>query len=110
MSTFKSFERNALHKLGGDTLTRTLVERLDAEGELVSLDFTGVGYFLTLRHRELPVERTVLDAPAIKGKAGELLTGFIAFVENNELTLECFSYGGEAVPENYRELDVTIFA
>jgi hypothetical protein len=51
----------------------------------------------------------VLDNPSVNGKVGELLTGFVAFIENNELTLECFAYGGEIVPENFRDMGVAVF-
>jgi len=61
-----------------------------------------------LRHRSLPDKRVVLDKPILSGAIGDLLTGFIAFVENGEITLECFSYGGEAVPENFRDFDVKV--
>lgn len=82
--------------------------QLSEEGELSALYFTGVGYFLTLRHRDLPDQRVVLDKPLVSGTAGNLLTGFVAFVENGEVTLECHSYAGETVPENYRDFDVKV--
>jgi len=109
VSVLKSFELSVLNLLTAGVFPKPQVERFYAKGELIDLHFTGVGYFLTLRHSELPDARTVLSDPSISGKVGDLLTGFIAFVENNELTLECFSYGDDTVPENYRELDIAIF-
>ena len=108
MGVLKRFEIDVLQRLGGQTLSAPQVVQLSEEGDLVSLDFSGVGYFLTLRHRSLPDERVVLDKPTLSGTAGDLLTGFVAFVENGEVTLECCSYGGEAVPENYRDFEVKV--
>lgn len=108
MGFLKSFEIEVLQALGGRTLSAPQVVKLSEDGELVSLDFSGVGYPLTLRHRDLPDARVVLDKPIVTGKADDLLTGFAAFVENGEVTLECFSYGGEPVPEDYRNFDVRV--
>ncbi|MEH6740647.1 MAG: hypothetical protein V7695_19200 [Sulfitobacter sp.] len=107
MSVLKSFEKNVIELLATDVLTARLVDEVCSHGKLVGLDFTGKGYFLTLSSNDLPVERLVLDKPIVNGEVGELLTGFVVFVENNELTLECFSYG-EIVPDNYRDLSVTV--
>ena len=85
------------------------MDEVCSKAKLVDLDFTGRGYFLTLSFDDLPVERVVLDNPSVKGNVGELLTGLVAFVKNNELTLECFAYGEETVPDNFRDLGVTVF-
>ena len=108
MSILKQFEIDVLSRLGGRALSERQITQISAEGEIVSLDFTGVGYFLTLKHESLAPTRLVLDEPIVSGTVGDLLTGFIAFVENGELTLECFSYGGDAVPKTYRDLDVQV--
>jgi hypothetical protein len=42
----------------------------------------------------------MLDKPDIRGMLSEIEVGYIAFVENSELTLECFSYGQEFFPEH----------
>ena len=109
MSVLESFEKSVIELLATDVLTARLVDEVCSNGKLVSLDFTGGGYFLTLSSNDLPVERLVLDNPSVNGKVGELLTGFVAFIENNELTLECFAYGGEIVPENFRDMGVAVF-
>lgn len=108
MGVLKGFEIDVLQRLGGHTLSSQQIVQLSEEGELVELDFTGVGYFLTLRHRSLPDDRVVLGKPIISGTVGDLLTGFIAFVENGEATLECYCFGNVAVPENFRDFEVKI--
>ena len=105
----KSFEKSVINLLSANVLTARQVDELCATGKLVDLDFTGCGYFLTLSSSNLPFERAVLGKPLVHGKVGDLLTGFVAFVENREFILECYSYGEDIVPDNYRDLDVTIF-
>lgn len=108
MTILKGFEVNALSRLRGRELSEKQIKEISSEGELVSLDFTGVGYLLNVKHDSLAQSRTVLHETKVSGTVGDLLTGFIAIIENGELTLECFSYGGDAVPENYRDLEVQV--
>jgi hypothetical protein len=61
------------------------------------IEFSGAGYFLSIKDESLPSERTVLDNPKIDGKLGEFDVGFLAFIEDSELTLECYSYENEIV-------------
>ncbi len=109
LSVLKSFEESVITFLTADVLAARQLNEVCSNGKLVRLDFTGRGYFLTLSSSDLPADRLVLDSPPVNGKVGELLTGFVAFVENNELTLECFAYGEDIVPGHYRDLDVTVF-
>ena len=109
MSTLKSFEISVINLLTAGVIPKSRIDRLYTNGELVSLDFTGAGYLLTLRHSDLPVVRSVLSDPHVNGKIGELLTGFIVIIENQKLTLECFAYGDDAFPQNFRELDIAVF-
>ncbi|MEO9820721.1 MAG: hypothetical protein ABJ370_17165 [Paracoccaceae bacterium] len=109
MCVLRSFEKSAIDFLTADVLAAWQVEEVCSNGKLVRLDFTGHGYLLTLNSSDLPVERLVLDRPSVNGKVGELLTGFVAFVENNEFNLECFAYGKDIIPDNYRNLDVKVF-
>jgi hypothetical protein len=108
MSIFEDFEIVVLVRLGEGVLSERQIIQLSKEGELVSLDFCGSGYLLTVRHNSLVLDRRVLNHPIISGTVGDLLTGFVAFVEKDEVTLECFSYGGEVVPQNFRYLEVQV--
>lgn len=62
-----------------------------------TIEFSGAGYFLSIKDDKIPLERTVLDTPSIEGKLGEFDVGFLAFIEASELTLECYSYENEVV-------------
>ena len=70
-------------------------------------DHTGVGYFLTVRDDGLPSVRIVLDEPLLMGRSNGVEVGFVVFIENHELTLECHGWGVE-VPADIREREVVL--
>jgi len=107
MTLFKDFELEVVKVLTSEVLSQDLRARLIAEAQLVGLTYTGAGYFLTVQHSELPLGRTVCNGPLIIGEADGIECGFIIFLENRELTLECHGWGN-SIPDVYRELDVSI--
>ena len=63
MSVFRKFEQKALRLLAEPMLGSDLVDAVIADGEYVSYEYSGVGYFLTVRHASLPRDRmTHLEA------------------------------------------------
>ncbi len=80
------------------------------EAQLVEFDHAGVGYFLTVSHPELSVERMVSEGPTPYGTAEGVLCGFVAFIENRELTLECYdlAFQDRGMPEDIRERNIEI--
>ena len=110
MSHFRAFEVEALRHLVEPELGREFVDALIREAELVSLDFSGCGYFLTVRHPALPAKRTVFHEPKVIGRAGNIEGDFIAFVEDGELMLEYASLGASDVKNDFRDLDVNVSA
>ena len=66
----------------------------------VDVDYSGAGYFLTYRSNNLPTKRYVLDTPKIHGWYGKTQVGFIAFVEDSEIMLECYTFTGDFSPED----------
>ena len=107
MSIFRSFELKVIELLTQEALSQDLRTRLVQEAQFVSLEFTGVGYFLTARHNDLPLQRIVCNAPLVTGEVSGIAVGFIIFLMDRELTIECFSYG-ESIPENIREFEVPV--
>ena len=71
-----------------------------------SVEETGYGYYLTIKDQQIPQERRVFDKPFFVGinDAGNEM-GFILFVENNELTIECHGFG-DPLPINLREKNI----
>lgn len=110
MSIFKEYEKKALRLLTAGVLSSERLEALLIEGKFVGYDYTGSGYFLTVRHAGLPEERVVCDRPLLTGRADGVGCGFVVFIERGELTIECHSWGEIAVPEGFRERDVLVAA
>jgi hypothetical protein len=107
MGVLKDYEREVLYTLASDALSPRQLSAVADEGELVGYEYTGCGYFLTVRHESLPRERIVCDRPFLGGSAGGVRCGFIIFIEDGELTIECHPWG-ENVPEDFRDRDVKV--
>lgn len=94
----KEFEREIINELlSGEE--RTGIEFMEQAGEEI-IEFSGVGYFLTLKNPSLPEVRIVLDKPDIRGQLGGINVGYIAFIEKRGFTLECYSYDQEVSAVN----------
>lgn len=110
MSAFKDFERKAVRMLAGSCMPDNQLDSLLDSADLVSYEYTGVGYFLTVRHSAVPfTSKTVVwDRPVVIGRGGGIECGFLVFLENGTLTLECHSWGDDAFPEKFREQEVEV--
>ena len=87
---------------------RRLYRRLSRRWRLTTDEYTGCGYFATLRHESLPRDRVVCHELKVVGESRGITAGFIVFIENHELMLECHDWGRENVPADFREQDVRI--
>jgi hypothetical protein len=108
MSVFVKFEEEVIDILVVGTLTRKLITSLKRDGLLVSYEYTGYGYFLKVAHPLLPKTRIVCSQPMVTGTSGDIHASFVIFIENHQVTLEGFPDDGNALPPNFRELDVLI--
>ena len=68
----------------------------------------GAGCFLTVVDPGLPARRLTLSAPPIIGTVDDIVSGFIVFLGEHELTLECYTWGAIDVPEDFRQRDVLV--
>ena len=80
------------------------------ESQLVSYEYTGSGYYLEISHSLLPNKRIVCDTPIVIGEAESIICGFIVFIENKQLIIECHSWGELDVTEDFRDKDVQVKA
>jgi len=71
-------------------------------------DYTGAGYFLELTNDILPKGRKTISEPTLFGHTDNFKIGFLIFIENSKLTLECHSWGEENPPETIREKTIAI--
>lgn len=92
----KEFEQKIIAELLEVSELKNIALSEAADNEVV--EFSGAGYFLTIKDPLFPKHRIVLDSPHIRGKLGGIEVGYLAFVENSELMLECFSYDQEILP------------
>jgi hypothetical protein len=109
VAALRDFEVRVLHLLTNGVLSRELLARLERAPQPLRYDYTGGGYFLTLGDPALPAERRVLDQPNVVGTQGGTRCGFVVFLRDHELTLECHEYGGDdPVAPDFRDREVTI--
>lgn len=105
---FQQYEIDAIHWLVGDAIDFNVLESALVTDRL-KVKHTGVGYFATVTYEQLPKSRQVFSGTEIAGRFGDIDLGFVVFVENHELTLECFTYDDE-LPDTVREQGVSIVA
>ena len=108
MFLLKKYEEQVLEILTKDVLRQGLIESIKTEGTISSYETTGHGYFLTIIHKELPDNRIVCSQPLLIGESEGIQTGFVIFIQNHELTLECHGWSDVEIPRTYREQDVKI--
>ncbi len=107
-NVFRDFEKVAIVKLCSGVLSAADLSSVFDHAEFVSLDHSGGGYFLTARHHALPQERTVCSEPHLVGRGSNVDLGFVVFLQNGEITLECHAWSADAVPKNIRDLPVVV--
>ena len=110
MSILREYEKTVVHLLASGVLSPQQLDAVIREGKLVEYDYTGCGYFLTIKHAGLPLERIVCDTPKLTGSVDGIISGFVVFIEDGELTIECHSWGDVDVPEWFRDRDVQVAA
>lgn len=108
MSVFKKYEIKVLELLVSRVLSPQQVDAVVRDGTFVSYEYSGCGYFLTAAHPSLPKERTVCHQPIVMGHTESVDCGFVIFIENGELIIECHTLGAIDVPEGFRDMDVKI--
>jgi hypothetical protein len=108
MNNFKEYEATALRLLTAQVIPASQIDVILAECEFISYDYTGCGYFLEVAHPELPQARVVCHKPLVMGTADSMYCGFVVFIENRTLTLECHSFGDKEVSADFRDKVVSL--
>ncbi len=107
MNNIAEFEKDVIRQLCKAHVSQVLLEELFEESG-AEYEYSGAGYFLTFAHPDLPAERIVCDSPKLSGQWNDIDPGFIVFLENSELTLECHTWGDKEIPCDYREQPVKV--
>ena len=72
-------------------------------------EYTGYGFYVSVSHPDIGKSRRVFSGtPELHGRVGQHDAGFVAFLEDDRLTLETFPWDGEALPETFRDSDVRL--
>jgi len=108
VDTLRDFEIEAIRILASEVLSHQQLEGLKRLKVPARFEYTGCGYFLTVADPELPAERRTLSVPPIIGTADDVVSGFIVFLGEHELTLECHTWGVVDVPADFRQRDVLV--
>lgn len=105
----KPFEIAVIERLTAEVLSPELLQVVIRDGKFIEYDYTGYGYYLTLRHPLLPSQRIVCGGQLALGNAGDVEAGFVVFLESHELLLECYPLRGDPpIPPDFREQVVTL--
>ncbi len=110
MNTLRPFERDAIKLLGAATPHRDTLARLLSADVPVEYEYTVVGYFITISSPELPLAREILTEPFVLGELPGVSCGFIAFLGNQELMLECHTWTDADIPPDFRDQAVVVRA
>jgi hypothetical protein len=105
---FKNYEVEALRALLAPELSsQRLYEVLDRSGNN-QVEYTNYGFYVTVDEASIGSTRRVYSQPALIARFNGREAGFVAFLENNQLTLETHPWDGEGLPPDYRDGDVQI--
>lgn len=108
MSAFRPFEVEVIKLLAGGFLSEPIIQAIAAMELLDDYEYTGAGYFASVKANDLPKERTVCHKPYVAGEAEGYQVGFVVFLEDGALTLECYAMGQADVPEAFRDWKVVL--
>lgn len=78
------------------------IQNIISKSKITSYDYTGAGYFLELTNKLFPIKRKVISEPTLIGEIEDIQIGFLLFLENNTLTIECHTWGDKNPPEDIR--------
>ncbi|PKO78700.1 MAG: hypothetical protein CVU21_01780 [Betaproteobacteria bacterium HGW-Betaproteobacteria-15] len=106
MPAFREFEMGAIRLMAAGILTEAQLRAVQEADKPCRYNYTG--YYLTVAHASLPTEQRTLSDPPVVGNAGEVQAGFVVFLGDQEVTLECHSWGVIDVPEDFREQGVLV--
>ncbi|WP_198289180.1 hypothetical protein [Methyloversatilis thermotolerans] len=108
MPAFREFEKEAIRLMAANVLSEEQLRYALEADRPSSYNYTGSGYFLTVKHTSLPLEARTLSDPPVVGNVGEVQAGFVVFLGDQELTLECHTWGAIDVPEDFRDQPVVV--
>ena len=108
VNSLKKFELDAINVLASRELSPSAMVALAKPVAPIHYEYTGYGYFLTIKDVRLPLEPRTLSEPPIIGMAEDVVCRFIVFLGDGKLTFECHTLGPGKVPPDFREQAVVV--
>jgi hypothetical protein len=108
VDNLKPFELEAIRVLAAHSLTADALAALANPSASILYRYSGSGYFVTIRDPRLPTKRLTCSVPPLVGVADNIVSGFVVFVGDGQLMLECHSWGYINVPADFRDRDVIV--
>lgn len=108
VNVFRDFELEALNLLLRDAVTPAQMRVITTFSGPFAYRYTGSGYYLSISDQNLPISKSTRSEPAVVGISGAVQCGFVAFLGNHELILECHTWGPVNVPADFRDQRIVI--
>ena len=107
---FKSYEVEALKLLLCDEFAAERLLKLLSDASTPHVDYTNYGFYVSVKNPVIGKARRVYVGPTtFSARFGSHSAGFVAFLQDDKLTLETFPWDGEQLPATFRDLDVKLF-
>jgi hypothetical protein len=107
---FKSYEVEVLKLLLRDEFAAERLLRLLSNASAPHVEYTNYGFYVSVQNSVIGKTRRVHSGPTtLSARFGSHSAGFVAFLQDDKLTLETFPWDGEQLPATFRDLDVKLF-
>ncbi|WP_251358428.1 hypothetical protein [Kangiella sp. TOML190] len=99
----EDFEKEALRLLCSDALSKDVLRKAILSPDSIRCEFTGAGYFLDIEHKDIVSNKKIVcSTPIVSGKFKDQEVGFIAFIENGSICLECYNCSDKDMSNDIR--------
>jgi hypothetical protein len=106
---FRAYEVALLEHLLADEFSRERLSEVLNNSSDTHVEYNGYGFYVSVRHPAIGISRRVYSAPpSSAGHSEGRMAGFIAFLENSQLTLEIYPWDGDCLPGTFRDGEVRI--
>ncbi len=106
---FKPYEIRVLEILLAPEFDSEQLSQLLEVATLREIKYTGYGFYVSIDHPSIGRARRVYSgATTLHGRLNDHDAAFVAFLEDDQLTLETFPWDGETLPATFRESDVQL--
>ncbi len=107
---FKSYEVQVLKLLLRDEFAAERLWQLLSNASAPHVEYTNYGFYVSVQNPVIGKTRRVYVGPtALSARFDNHSAGFVAFLQDDKLTLETFPWDGERLPATFRDSDVKLF-